>query len=88
MAYEQRDNSGSSFKNDRKEKPTHPDYKGSAKIDGVDYWVSSWIKESANGVKFLSHSYTAKDQSAHHEAKANGYAPAKPDLDFNDDIGF
>lgn len=47
MAYEQREGSGSLFKNDRKEQPNHPDYKGSALIGGVEYWVSAWIKEGA-----------------------------------------
>jgi hypothetical protein len=88
MAYEQRDNSGTRFKNDRKEKPNHPDYKGSAMIDGVEYWVSSWTKTGKNGVEYLSDAYTKKEQTAHHEAKANGYAPKKQDHDFNDDIGF
>ena len=44
MAYEKRDNSGSMFKNDKKEKDSHPDFTGSATIDGTDYWISSWIK--------------------------------------------
>jgi hypothetical protein len=104
MKYEQRDNSGSTFKNDNKQKQSHPDYKGSAKINGVEYWVSTWIKISQNGTEFLSHSFTPKQQSPHHEAKANGYAPRqlsteqpttvkanpepKQDSDFNDDIPF
>jgi len=36
MAYEQKPNTGSLFKNDRKEADTHPDYKGSALIDEHD----------------------------------------------------
>ena len=37
MAFEQRDNSGAIFVNDRKEKDTHPDRSGSALIDGREY---------------------------------------------------
>ena len=40
-------------KNDRKEKETHPDYKGKINVDGVDYYLDGWIKEGANG-KFIS----------------------------------
>ena len=44
MAYEVRDNTGTLFKNDRKELDTHPDYNGKALISGVEYWISAWIK--------------------------------------------
>lgn len=50
---QQRDMSGVLFKNDRKEQPNHPDYKGNARINGVDYWLSAWIKEGDQG-KFMS----------------------------------
>ncbi len=53
-------NTGSLFKNDRKEKPGHPDYKGSITIDGVEYWLSSWLKEK-DGKKFLSLSANKKE---------------------------
>ena len=49
MAYETKDNTGSVFQNERKEKDTHPDRTGSAKIGGVDYWVNGWIKQDRNG---------------------------------------
>jgi hypothetical protein len=47
-------------KNDRKEKDSHPDYKGSLNVDGVDYWIDGWIKEGANG-KFISGSLKRKE---------------------------
>lgn len=61
MAYEQRDNSGSVFVNDRKEKDTHPDRQGSAMIDGVEYWISGWLKTSAKG-PFLSLAFKKKEK--------------------------
>lgn len=63
MAYEQRDNSGSIFKNDRKEKDTHPDRAGTAMIDGVMYYVSGWLKDGTKG-QFLSLAFKRKDQPA------------------------
>lgn len=63
MAYEQKNNSGSLFRNDRKEQPNHPDYKGSVMIDGVEMWVSAWVKEG-NGKKFFSMSFTPKQAQA------------------------
>jgi uncharacterized protein (DUF736 family) len=54
MAYEPKDMTGSLFKNDRKERDTHPDYKGSALINGVDHWLDAWINEDRNGNKYMS----------------------------------
>lgn len=64
MSYEQRDNSGILFKNDRKEEKSHPDYTGEARIDGKVYRMSAWIKEGKKG-KFMSFSFRRKtDDSA------------------------
>lgn len=54
VAYEQRDNSGSLFKNDKREKDTHAHAKGKAMIGGVMYWVSAWTKTDKNGNKWQS----------------------------------
>jgi hypothetical protein len=53
--------SGTLFKNDKREKDSHPHAKGSALIDGVEYWVSAWTKEGSKG-KFQSLSFQRKEQ--------------------------
>ena len=50
------------FRNDRKESDKHPDYNGSCQIEGMEYWLSAWIKEGKNG-KFMSLSLKPKDGS-------------------------
>ena len=50
MAYDNT-NSGMLKKNDRKEKDSHPDYRGIINVDGVDYWLSGWIKTGKEGSK-------------------------------------
>jgi hypothetical protein len=59
-------------KNDRKEKDTHPDYKGKLNVDGVDYWIDGWIKEGNNG-KFISGSLKPVEQRSERPVEpANG----------------
>lgn len=67
MAYEQKDMSGSLFKNDRKESDTHPDYKGTAKLNGVDHWLDAWINTANDGTKYMSLKFKPK------EARQGGY---------------
>lgn len=80
MAYEQKDNSGSLFKNDRKEKETHPDAKGSIMVDGVAYWISAWTKQDRNGNRYQSLSVQRKGQPA-----ASKPAASKPVADDMED---
>lgn len=51
--YEQRDNSGALFKNEKKTESKHPDYQGDCLVNGVKMRMSAWLKES-NGKKFMS----------------------------------
>lgn len=70
-------NKGSLFKNDRKEQDTHADYNGSINIEGNEYWINAWVKESKkDGKKFFSLSVKPKDQAGKSPVKAKS-APAK-----------
>ena len=67
-------NRGVLFKNDRKEKDTQPNMKGSINVEGVEYWVSAWTKEGQNG-KFISLSLTPKEQTQTAAQAAQKAAP-------------
>jgi uncharacterized protein (DUF736 family) len=47
-------NRGALFKNDEKAKDEQPDYRGRLNVDGVEFWLSGWIKTSKAGAKFMS----------------------------------
>lgn len=70
--YEQRDNSGSLFKNERKEKETHADYRGECLIDGVAYYMDAWLKTAESGRKWMSFSFKPKGNPATKPAPTKG----------------
>lgn len=96
MAYEPRDNTGSLFANDKREKDTHPNAKGTALIDGTEYWVSAWTKTDRNGNKWQSLSFQPKEQRQERQQPARqqsnrddprtSYGGGMADLD--DDVPF
>ena len=48
------------FKNDRKEKDTHPDLTGTINVEGVEYYLNAWTKEGKKG-KFISGNIKLKE---------------------------
>jgi len=68
MDNNQRDNSGVLFKNEKREKESHPHYKGNIRVDGQDYWLSAWIKEGKNG-KFMGLAVSPKDDQPQPQSK-------------------
>ncbi len=85
MPFEHRDMSGSIFKNDRREKETHPHYTGSCKINGQEFWISAWIKEATGKSKgkWMSFAFKPKEGSGGHTAGMDASLD-----DFDDDIPF
>ena len=64
MAYEIRPNSGSLFRNDKRETENHANATGTVNIDGVEYWISAWTKTKENGEKWQSLSFKRKEPRA------------------------
>lgn len=78
------DNSGIVFVNDRKEKEAHPDRTGTACIDGVDYYISGWVKKGAKG-SFLTLSFKKKEAKVE-ESKARPVQPQLNNDNFDNDV--
>jgi len=51
--YEMKDNTFSLFKNEKKEKDTHPDYTGDIMVNGKKLRLSAWINETKAGKKYM-----------------------------------
>jgi uncharacterized protein (DUF736 family) len=61
MQYDNTDR-GNLSKNEDKQKDTHPDYKGHLNVNGIDLWISGWLKTNEKtGKKFLSLSVKPKE---------------------------
>jgi len=66
---------------DKKTKDDDGDYSGTLNVEGVEYWLSAWIKTSKKGTKFLSLSIKPKE-----ERTSSAGGSRKRDMD--DDIPF
>lgn len=60
MSYEHKENSGSLFRNTKREKESQPNARGEAMIGGVLYEVAAWTKKDKNGNPWQSLSFKVK----------------------------
>ena len=78
MSYEQKDNSGSLFRNDKQGVEKRPDYTGKGKVNGAEVRISAWLKESKNGGKYLSLSFQEPRPREDKPAPAEDFDDALP----------
>jgi len=74
--YVQPDNSGSLFKNDKKENDRQPSMRGSAKVNGQEFWVSAWTNTSQKGDKYISFKLEPKEEIRETTDPQAQYRPA------------
>lgn len=68
-------NSGILTRNDKQGNENRPDYRGSINVDGVEYWLSAWIKEGRDGTKLAGQKYMSLSVQPK-EARQDYAAPA------------
>ena len=78
-------NSGALFKNDKEGNENRPDYKGSINVNGVDFWLSSWLKTSKAGNKYMSLSVQAKE-AVHEQGVQQAQQAVAPQTPSHNDI--
>jgi len=83
-------NRGSIWKNEKKEKDTHPDFTGSLNVNGVEYWVSAWKRKEGAAAKApaLSFSIKPKDEQPQSQHVDKTRAGASRNQDMDDEIPF
>ena len=102
MAYEKKNGDLAVFKNDRKEKDTHPDYTITGlTLDGRPMKGALWLKEGRDGKKFMAGKIEV-DEYAENKSRGGGGSGSgqggddrvsgrdrdRPQYDLNDDIPF
>lgn len=83
-------NTGALFKNDKQGNATWADYRGSINVNGVEYWLSAWIKPTKKdpAVRFMSLSVKPKNEQAKQAPKPAGAAQGSGFDDMDNDIPF
>ena len=71
------DNSGVLYRNKSKKRDTQPDYQGAVVVGGRDYDLSGWLRESADGVKYLALAFKGKAEKPPYHAPRTAY-PGQP----------
>jgi len=77
-------NRGALWKNDKRTTEKHPQLRGSAEINGVEYWVSAWTSNEGGKKPLVSLSFQVKDEIP----TAAAPVVVSNEVDFDDDLPF
>lgn len=80
MTYDN-NNRGALWKNERRNSEKHPNLRGTAEINGVEYWVSAWTSKEGGKKPLVTLSFQVKEEKP-------AAQPAVAVDDFDEDIPF
>jgi hypothetical protein len=55
------ENTGILSRNERRDSDKSPEFKGTAQVNGVEYWLNAWVNEK-DGRKFFKLKFNPKDE--------------------------
>jgi len=70
--YEHKTNRGSMFRNEKKEKESQPDERGTINIEGRLFWISSWWEKTRDGREYQSISVAPIEEGKRRERPRSG----------------
>lgn len=92
MAFEKKPNTGSLFRVDDRKSDTHPEFSGTALIDGVEYFMDAWVNEVKSGPKagkkYFSLKFKAKQQQSGGSSSQQTRQSPPPDTYDDDEMPF
>jgi hypothetical protein len=71
-------NRGQIWRNEKKDKDTHPDFTGSLNVNGVEYWVSAWKRKEGANPKAPALSFTVKPKEEQQQSISQRATPKAP----------
>lgn len=82
MAYEAKPNTGSLFRNEDRTQDTHAHARGTALIEGVEYFIDAWTNIDKKGNKYQALKFKRKNkQPAARQIDDGSYGHQPADLD-------
>ena len=87
MTYDN-NNRGAIWGNTEKQKDSHPDFKGSITVEGVEYWLSAWKRKPDANPKSPALSLSVQKKEQVHNQGVQQSQQVVADDSFDDDIPF
>lgn len=88
---EQKNNSGSLYRNNKKEKEIQPDYTGTVTVDAKRYKIAGWLNKSKSGGNYLRLLFSELKEQDINTASVQAQMPLTPQntsTDLVDDLPF